>query len=62
MSDPNKSSVSVTWPIIATAGWVALSGVLLFWMQNVSTRLDKVSDDVSSLRGWIQAHDKTIGP
>lgn len=56
MNDP-KSNGDITWRIIGTAGWIALSAVLLFWMEDVSARLDKVSTEVASIQGWIEAHN-----
>jgi len=53
MSEPKAE---ITWRIIGTAGWIALSAILLFWMEDVSARLDKVSNEVASIQGWIEAH------
>jgi hypothetical protein len=62
MNDANRANGVITWRIIGVAGWIALSAVLLFWMEDVSNRLDKVSIEVASLKGWIQAHDKIADP
>jgi hypothetical protein len=51
-----KSNGVVTWRILATAAWMALSAVLLFWMENVSTRLDALTNKVAVISGWIDAH------
>lgn len=49
----------MTWRIMATAGWLALSAVLLFWMENVSTRLDTLTNKVATISGWVDAHKNT---
>lgn len=52
----NGNGSGISWRIIATAGWIALWAIVLYWMQNIDAKVDKLSGDVAGLKGWIAAH------